>query len=100
MSEETKRHPVWLVRVAPLTGLVTPRIGTRPVIVTDLACMPPEDQAPASGTDSTAREIGVALAIATLVGFTIPKPRTTQADGPSVDAHEHTMPDTDEGRAP
>lgn len=147
--------------VAPLTGLITPRIGTRPVIVAGLACMTaglfwiaallepavvyaalvppfvlagvgmglvfapvatavlegmaPEDQATASGTNSTAREIGVALgiatltaiftaaggeltptgftdaaipavtvggvalAIATLVGFAIPKRQTTQA---------------------
>lgn len=98
--------------VAPLTGLITPRIGVRPAIVAGLACMtaslvwialvldadveyirlvPPfalagigmglvfapiafavlegialEDQAVASGTNSTAREIGVALGIAAL----------------------------------
>lgn len=98
--------------VAPLTGLITPRIGVRPVIVAGLVCMTaslawialileadidylrlvspfalagigmglvfapiatavldgvaPEDQAVASGTNSTAREIGVALGIAAL----------------------------------
>lgn len=98
--------------VAPLTGLITPRIGVRPAIVAGLACMTaslvwitlvldadveyirlvppfalagigmglvfapiasavlegiaPEDQAVASGTNSTAREIGVALGIAAL----------------------------------
>ena len=64
----------------PLTGLITPRIGVRPAIVAGLACMTaslvwialvlegiaPEDQALASGTNSTAREIGVALGIAAL----------------------------------
>ncbi|GLU87294.1 hypothetical protein Kosp01_20400 [Kocuria sp. NBRC 114282] len=64
----------------PLTGLITPRIGVRPAIVAGLACMTaslvwialvlegivPEDQAVASGTSSTAREIGVALGIAGL----------------------------------
>lgn len=64
----------------PLTGLITPRIGVRPAIVAGLACMTaslvwialvlegivPEDQAVASGTNSTAREIGVALGIAAL----------------------------------
>jgi len=101
--------------VALLTGLITPRIGTRPVIVTGLALMTagllwiaalldpavtysalvpsfilagigmglvfapiatavlegmaPEDQATASGTNSTAREIGVALGIATLTAI-------------------------------
>ncbi|MEB4614437.1 DHA2 family efflux MFS transporter permease subunit [Leucobacter sp. M11] len=101
--------------VAPLTGLITPRVGTRPVIVAGLACMTagliwiaavldprvaypvlvppfvlagigmglvfaplatavldgmaPEDQATASGTNSTAREIGVALGIATLTAI-------------------------------
>lgn len=166
--------------VAPLTGLVTPRIGTRPVIVTGLAFMTaglfwiaaildpgvayaalvppfilagigmglvfapvatavlegmaPEDQATASGTNSTAREIGVALgiaaltaiftaaggeltpsgftdaaipaitvggialAIATLVGFTIPKYRATQAEGASADVPTHTtQPANEEG---
>lgn len=66
--------------MAPLTGLITPRIGVRPAIVAGLACMTaslvwialvlegivPEDQAVASGTNSTAREIGVALGIAAL----------------------------------
>ena len=98
--------------VAPLAGLITPRIGVRPAIVAGLACMTaslvwialvleadvdylrlvspfalagigmglvfapiasvvlegivPEDQAVASGTNSTAREIGVALGIAAL----------------------------------
>lgn len=101
--------------VAPLTGLLTSRVGTRPVIVTGLACMTaglfwiaaildpivayaalvppfilagvgmglvfapiatavlegmaPDDQATASGTNSTAREIGVALGIATLTAI-------------------------------
>lgn len=101
--------------VAPLTGLITPRIGVRPVIIAGLACMAaglfwiaaildpdvayaamvppfilagvgmglvfspiatavldgmaPEDQATASGTNSTAREIGVALGIATLTAI-------------------------------
>ena len=98
--------------VAPLAGLITPRIGVRPAIVAGLACMTAslvwialvleadvdylrlvspfalagigmglvfapiasavlegiasEDQAVASGTNSTAREIGVALGIAAL----------------------------------
>ncbi len=101
--------------VAPLTGLVVPRTGTRPVIVTGLALvasglfwiaallepdvayaplvpafvlagvgmgmvfapiatatlqgMAPADQATASGTNSTAREIGVALGIAALTAI-------------------------------
>lgn len=101
--------------VAPLTGLLTPRVGTRPVIVTGLALMTlglfwiagiltpdvpyaplvppfiaagigmglvfapiatatlhgidPEDQATASGTNNTAREIGIALGIATLTAI-------------------------------
>lgn len=103
--------------VAPLTGLITPRIGTRPVIVAGLASMTvgllwialildptvaysslvpafllagigmglvfaplatavlddisAEDQATASGTNSTAREIGVALGIASLTAIFI-----------------------------
>lgn len=98
--------------VAPLTGFITPRTGTRPVIVTGLAFMTlglawiavlldpevryvtlvpafvlagvgmglvfaplattvlagiaPEDQAAASGTNSTSRELGVAAGIASL----------------------------------
>ena len=81
--------------VAPLTGLITPRSGVRPATVAGLACMTAslvwialagigmglvfapiafavlegialEDQAVASGTNSTAREIGVALGIAAL----------------------------------
>lgn len=101
--------------VAPLTGLITPRIGTRPVIVIGLVFMAvalfwiaaiisptvayapvvlpfllagigmglvfapistavlhgmaPEDQATASGTNSTAREIGVALGVAILTAI-------------------------------
>lgn len=98
--------------IAPLTGLITPRTGNRPVIVVGCAMMAsslawlagvlaptvsyaalvapfavagvgmglifapiaaatlervaPQDQATASGTNSTARELGVALGIATL----------------------------------
>lgn len=98
--------------IAPLTGLVTPRIGTRPVVVAGLVCVTiglfrtaavlhpdvaygtlapllalsglgmglvfaplstavlagisQEDQAVASGTNSAAREVGVALGIALL----------------------------------
>ena len=105
-------RPMAPLVVAPLTGLITPKIGLRPAIVAGLACMTaslvwialvleadvdyirlvppfalagigmglvfapiatavlegiaPEDQAVASGTNSTAREIGVALGIATL----------------------------------
>lgn len=101
--------------VAPLTGLITPRIGTRPVIITGLTLMAvglfwiatiltpdleyarlvppfmaagvgmglvfapiatatlhqmaPEDQATASGTNATAREIGIALGIASLTAI-------------------------------
>lgn len=101
--------------VAPLTGLITPRTGTRPVIMTGLASMAvalfwitailepgvsyaplvpafvlagvgmglvfapiatatlegmaPSDQATASGTNATAREIGVALGIAALTAI-------------------------------
>lgn len=101
--------------VAPLTGLITPHTGTRPVILAGLVLMAvamfwfatildpdveyvtlvpplvmggvgmglvfasiatatlygmaPEDTATASGTNSTAREIGVALGIATLTAI-------------------------------
>ncbi|WP_145942793.1 DHA2 family efflux MFS transporter permease subunit [Corynebacterium glyciniphilum] len=98
--------------VAPLTGLITPRTGTRPVLIVGLLLMAggltgisvlldpaveyrvlvpafvaagvgmglvfaplatatlhgvtPDDQATASGTNSTARELGIALGIAVL----------------------------------
>lgn len=113
--------------VAPLTGLVTPRIGTRPVIITGLvlmttgllyiaavmdpdvayatfvpplvlagvgmglvfaplatavlAGMPREDQATASGTNSTTREIGVALGIAVLTAVFLAAGGTLTPDG-------------------
>lgn len=166
--------------VAPLTGLITPRTGTRPVIVTGLAListglfwiaailhpdlaytslvppmvaagvgmglvfapiatavlqgMAPQDQATASGTNATAREIGIALgiasltaiftaaggeltptgftdaaipavtagaiavAIAMLVGFTIPKhrrPRASQTDGAQAAQPQHRLEERD-----
>lgn len=169
--------------VAPLTGMITPRIGTRPVIITGLVLMAvglfwiaalldpgveyvrlvppfvaagigmglvfapvatatlhkmaPEDQATASGTNSTAREIGIALGIATLtaifsaaggeltptgftdaaipavtvggialviaalIGFAIPKHRIVPAASTSADASSHiAQPATGEAKTP
>lgn len=113
--------------VAPLTGLITPRIGTRPVIVTGLVCLTiglfriaaildpsvayeallpsllicgigmglvfaplaaavlagiaPEDQATASGANSTTREIGIALGIAILTAVFLASGGTLTPDG-------------------